>query len=272
MVTTESRARPVFMNRFGPWGLVAGASEGLGAAFATALARRGLNLVLVARRVGPLEALAGQLRARWGIEVQVLVLDLADPDAVERIARATAMLAIGLAIYNAAYAPVGPMLTLSHDALDRVVDVNVRGPLRFARTFAPPMVARRRGALVLMSSLAGMQGTPRLAAYAASKAFETVLAEGLWHELRAANVHVIASCAGAVRTPGYVGLARRDAPGTLDADVVAERTLAGLERGPRVIPGFINRFAAWFVGRLLPRRWAVAIMALSTKDLAGEQT
>ena len=107
MVTTESRARPVFMNRFGPWGLVAGASEGLGAAFATALARRGLNLVLVARRVGPLEALAGQLRARWGIEVQVLVLDLADPDAVERIARATAMLAIGLAIYNAAYAPVG---------------------------------------------------------------------------------------------------------------------------------------------------------------------
>jgi short-subunit dehydrogenase len=130
------------------------------------------------------------------------------------------------------------------------------------------MVARRRGAIVLMSSLAGLQGAPRIATYAASKAFTAILAEGLWHELRAANVHVLASCAGAIRTPGYAGTSRREAPGILDADTVARETLAAIGRGPRVIPGLFNRVAAWFLGRVLPRRWTVAIMATNTEDLS----
>lgn len=258
-----------FSTRFGAWGLVAGASEGLGAAFATALARRGLNLVLVARREGPLADLAASLRAEFGVEVRVLAVDLADPEGIDAMVRATVMLELGVAIYNAAYAPVGPLLGVPADDLQRVVDVNVRGPLAFVRALAPAMVARRRGALVLMSSLAGLQGSPRVATYAASKAFSTILAEGLWHELRGANVDVLASCAGAIRTPGYAGASRRrEAPGILDAAAVAEQTLAAIGRGPRVIPGLLNRVAAWVLGRLLPRRWAVAIMASSTRELA----
>ncbi len=120
-----------------------------------------------------------------------------------------------------------------------------------------------------MSSLAGNQGTARIAAYAASKAFNRVLAEGLWQELRPRRgVDVVACCAGAVRTPGYAGAVGRDAPGTLDADQVAERTLEALERGPLVIPGFVNRLAAVLLGRSCPRA-TIRIMAGTTRRLSS---
>jgi uncharacterized protein len=253
--------------RFGRWAVIAGASEGLGAAFARALGRRGLDLVLVARRPGPLEAIATRLRDELAIEVRTLALDLAAHDAIEQLHRATASLEIGVAIYNAAYAPIGELVASAPDDLLRVVDVNVRGPLLFARTFAAPMSVRRRGAIVLVSSLAGMQGTPRLSTYAASKAFTRVLAEGLWGELRRSGVEVLAVTAGAIRTPGYAGASTREAPGTLDPDVVAARTIAAIGHGPGVIPGWFNRIAAWIVGRLMPRRLAIAVMAASTSEL-----
>lgn len=265
-------ADPVNMSRFsehyGPWGVVAGASAGLGAAFARALAGRGVNVLAIARRGDLLDELTSQLRRAHGVEARGLALDLAEPDAASALARATEGLAVGVAIYNAAFAPIGELAEQPLDDLLRVVDVNVRGPLVFAHTMARPMVAAKRGALVLMSSLAGAQGTPRLAAYAASKAFNTVLAEGLWHELGQHGVHVIASCAGAIRTPGYAKAADREAPGTLDADVIARRTLDAIGRGPRVVPGLTNRVASAVMGRLLPRRLAVHIMARSTRGLS----
>ena len=116
--------------------------------------------------------------------------------------------------------------------------------------------------------MAGFQGAPRLATYAATKAFNTVLGEGLWGELAPAGVDVLVSCAGAVRTPGYQKSAKGDAPGTLDAPVVAERTLDALGHGPTVVPGATNRVARFMLGRVLPRRAAISIMASSTKDLA----
>jgi short-subunit dehydrogenase len=252
-------------HRHGPWALVAGASEGLGAAFATALARAGLNVVLIARRAAPLEALAAELAA-MGVEARAVAMDLAAPDLVARLEEATAGLDLGLIVYNAAFAPIGPFLERPLDDLLAVVDVNVRGPVVALRTLAPRLVARGRGGVVLMSSLAGQQGGARLATYAASKAFNTVLGEGLWHELRSAGVDVVAVSAGAVRTPGFEGASRGEPAGTLDAADVAEAALAGLGRGPRVVPGAVNRIAA-FALSLLPRRAAVALLAAQTKDL-----
>lgn len=254
-------------SRYGPWAIVAGASEGLGAAFARALAGRGLDVVLIARREERLGAFADALSAASEVEVRTMAADLGSPGLGERLRRETADLEVGVAVYNAAFAPLGAFVERSLAELAEVVDVNVRGPLTFARVLAEPMAARGRGALVLVSSLAGGQGTPRLAAYAASKAFNTVLAESLWAELRPRGVDVLACCAGAIRTPGYAGAARRDAPGTLDPEAVAERTLAALGRGPRVVPGGVNRLASWLVGRLLPRRLAIRIMAANTRDL-----
>ncbi len=258
-----------FRERYGPWAIVAGASEGLGAAYARALARRGLDLVLVARRADPLEKLAAELRTRYGVEVRTIVGDLAATKTTARLATETARLVIGLLVWNAAHAPVGDFTAMDAGSLERVVDVNVRGPLALARTVLPGMAARGRGGIVLMSSMAGNQGTARLAAYAASKAFGRVLAEGLWQELAPRGVDVIACSAGAVRTPGYANTAGRDAPGTLDADQVAERALAALGHGPVVIPGFVNRMAAALMGRILPRRAAIRIMAGTTRRLSS---
>jgi uncharacterized protein len=263
----ECSASSPFVSKYGPWAVVAGASEGLGAAFAGALAARGLHLLLLARRAGHLQEVAERVRASAKIEVRTEVCDLARADLPNVLAALTSDLDVGLGVYNAAYAPVGDLVSRSVDDLLRVVDVNVRGPLVFARTLAPRMVARGRGGVVLMSSLAGYQGAPRIATYAASKAFNIVLGEGLWHELRAYGVDVVVSSAGAIRTPGYAMTAQKDAPGTLDAAVVANATLDALGRGPLVVPGAINRVARLVLGRVLPRRTAIDIFARSTKDL-----
>ena len=256
-----------FRTRYGNWAVVAGASEGLGAAFATELAMRGMHLLLIARRAGVLQPVADGLRRKHGIEVRVLALDLAGVDLAEALSDATADLDLGVAIYNAAFVPVARFLELEDDALDQLVHVNVHGPLTFLRTLLPVMRERGRGAVVLMSSLAGMQGSPRIAAYASSKAFNTVLGESLWYELREDGIDVLVSCAGAITTPRYLKSTDRIPPGTMTPDAVARETLDALGKGPRVVPGALNRFFAVLFDRLLPRRTAIRLMAENTKDL-----
>ena len=130
------------------------------------------------------------------------------------------------------------------------------------------MLERERGGIIVMSSLSGTQGSPKIATYAASKSFNTILAEGLWHELKEQNVDVLSCIAGAVRTPGYMNSAKqKDAPGTLDPDQVAKEALEALGKGPSVIPGSFNKFAQFVMSRLLSRKRAVQIMHNNTKDL-----
>jgi short-subunit dehydrogenase len=265
----SERTGPVpFSSKYGPWGIVAGASEGLGAAFAASLGARGLNVLLLARRADQLHRVADSVRKSTGVEVRTEAFDLARPDLPDALEALTANLDIGLAVYNAAHAPIGELVNRPLGDLTRAIDVNIRGPLIFARTLAPKMVARGRGGIVLMSSLAGYQGAPRIATYAASKAFNIVLGEGLWSELKPHGVDVVVASAGAIRTPGYAKAAGKDAPGTLDARDVANQTLDALGHGPIVVPGTVNRIARFALGRLLPRRTAIEIFARSTKDLS----
>ncbi len=258
-----------FRSKYGPWAVVAGASQGLGAAFAEALAARGLNLLLLARRAELLSEVANRVRG-LGVEVRAEVCDTGASDFAERLSALVAGIEVGCGVYNAAAAPIGPFLDRSLEDLLKVVDVNIRAPLIFARTLAPPMKARGRGGIVLMSSIAGFQGAPHIATYAASKAFNIVFAEGLWSELSPQGVDVLVSTAGAVRTPGYASAAAntKEAPGTLDALVVANTSLDALGRGPSVIPGRTNRFARFVLGRLLPRTAAIGVMAKSTRELS----
>lgn len=253
-----------FREKYGPWAVVAGASEGLGAAFAHALAKRGLHVALLARREAELRALATELEAAHKVETKVLVTDLATTDF-----SALRELDVGLGVYNAAYSFVGPLLEKPLDDALRVVDVNIRGPLKFAHAVGPRLLEEKRGGLILMSSLAGFQGNPRLATYAASKAFNIVLAEGLWGELKAHGVDVLASCPGAIRTPNYLKTMAdgKEAPGILDASHVAESSLDALGGGPTFIPGGVNKLARFFLGRMLSRRGAVGVMAANTRDL-----
>ncbi len=263
-VPASKRQHSPFALRYGPWALVAGGSEGLGGAFATELARRGLNLVLVARRPAALAGTAARLRAEWQVEVMTIAADLAAPDAAGEVADATAGLPVGLVVVNAAYAPTGPFLAGHETDVTRAVHLNCGTAAQLAYRFLPAMVGRGRGGLIFMSSLAGLQGVPDLAVYSASKAFLIHLAEALWAETRSAGVDVLACCAGAVITPGYQRAASRPAPGSVSPAVVAAAALDGLGHGYRVIPGRLNRLSTFALERLLPRRTAISVFGRAT--------
>ena len=256
-----------FRRRYGAWALVAGASEGLGAAFAAELGRRGLNLALIARRGDALEQVAEGIRAEQGVEVRCLALDLADPQTPAKVADALAGLEIGLLVYNAASVPLGPLLETDLAEIDQAVAVNVRGPLALVRALVPGMRGRGRGGVLLMSSLAGLQGAPGIVTYSASKAFNIILAEGLWGELREQGIDVSVCCSGAVPTPGYARFSGQEVPGMLSPEEVVRRTLDALGRGPRFVPGLTNRIVARVIGWLLPRKMAIGIMAKNTEKL-----
>ncbi len=249
--------------QYGPWALVAGASEGIGRAFAEALSRRGLNLILVARGKEKLERLGRQLAAEAGVNVRTVAADLADSFEIQRVIEASVDIRVGLVVYNAAYSTICPFL--QEDVSDhlRVIDVNVSGPTRLVHHFASSMRDRGRGGIVLMTSLSAFQGSALIATYAASKAYLLSLAEALSFELTASNVHVLACCAGATRTPGYLASppeTGRFAPPEMDPEGVVEGALKALGRKPVVIAGFRNRLSHIVLHRMLPRRLAVRIM------------
>ncbi|MDN3644034.1 SDR family NAD(P)-dependent oxidoreductase [Lutimonas halocynthiae] len=256
-----------FKTKYGPWALVAGASEGLGAAFAEALAERGLNLILIARRLDKLEDLAQHISNLYSVETIAHSLDLADFKAVKTFVTQRKE-SIGLLVYNAAYSPIGYFENISEQSLEQIVDVNIKAPLLLSKLVSTRMIERKKGGIVLMASLAGAQGSPKIATYGASKAFNSVFAEGLWNELKKYQIDVLASCAGAISTPGYKNAQNtKDAPGTLSPQRVAEDTLKALGKGPIIIPGFTNKLAYFFMNRVFPRKWAISIMDKNTKDL-----
>jgi short-subunit dehydrogenase len=263
-----------FRHRYGPWAVIAGASEGIGAAFARALATRGLNLVLVARRAQPLVALASELEARHKVSVQPLSLDLGEPESVAELLNVTSDREVGLLVWNAALSVMGPFLDQPLDAHLAELEINIRSPLRTIHALGSRMVARRRGGIILLSSLSGMQGTALIANYAATKAWNRVLAEGLWWELGKNGVDVLACVAGATDTPGYRSSA--PAPGSdgtvpvQSPDAVAAQALAALGKRPSIITGMKNRLAAAFLARVLPRKAAVKLMGRTMDRMYGK--
>jgi short-subunit dehydrogenase len=253
-----------FQARYGKWAIVAGASEGLGAAYAAELAARGLNLVLVARRSELLQALADELSTKYKVQTKLIAQDLSAPDAAEQIVRSTADLEIGLLIYNAAFSAIGPFLGKSLDDHLKEIHTNALTPLKSVYLLAQQMLERKRGGIVLMSSLSAFQGSAYISTYSATKAFNIVLAEGLWEEWRELGVDVLVCVSGAVRTPNYVSSGPEPTGGlgdrTIDPDQVVREALNALGKQPYVIPGRVNRIASFVMRHLLPRRAAIQFM------------
>ena len=265
--------RSSFRSAYGPWAVVTGGSEGLGAEFASQLAAAGLNLVLVARRAEPLVRHAADIRTRHGIVVRELPLDLSDRGAVEHLLGHLASLDVGLLVCNAAVSPLGPFLELPPDVHGRLIDLNCRAAALLAWELGQRMAARGSGGIILVSSMAGFQGTGHVVHYAASKAYLRVLAEGLWDELRPRGVHALACCPGLVRTPTFLkGEPERPrwlASPLMDAAPVVREALSALGRKPVVVPGRANRCALWITEHLMPRRARVAMASRGTRAMYG---
>jgi uncharacterized protein len=253
-----------FHARYGPVALVAGAAVGLGAEYARQIAAHGLDLVLLDRDEAALRTTAEEIRSQQRVEVWPVTVDLARPDLVEAIQPAVSEREIGLVVYNAAIGTVAPFLELAPAHIERMLDVNCRAPLRLARALVPPMIARGRGGLILMSSLSGNIGSAQLAVYAATKAFALVCADALWAELGPQGVDVLAVQPGSTRTPGWLSSQPAEEggmrlPAMEPADVVRE-ALAALGVTPNVVPGEINRQGAEGLSRL-PRREAIEFLS-----------
>jgi short-subunit dehydrogenase len=228
------------LEKYGPWAVIAGGSEGVGAEFARMLAEDGFNLVLLARKAGPLEQTAQKCR-ELGVQARTLSVDLVEPQAISRVVEVTADLDVGLLIYNAGASTCNePFLEADLDDFRKVTDLNVTRMLELVQHYGRRMVTRGGGGILLVGSLAGYMGAWRHTVYAGAKAFSRIFAESLWLELRERGVDVLELVLGVTRTPAMerVGL-NFDAPGMIvnDPAEVAAEGLAHLADGPVWVAG-----------------------------------
>jgi len=249
--------------------LVTGASSGIGAAFAEALARRGLDLVLVARRRERLERSARELRG-LGVAVEVLAADLTRPDELARVERRLASdERLELLVNDAGVMTHGAFAELDVEREAEMVHLNATVPLRLCHAALGPMLARGRGAIVNVASRAALRPWPPIATYSATKAFLLSLTGSLAEQVRARGVRLQALCPGATRTELFelAGLDLADLDDVSEPGAVVAASLAALDRGEEVcIPG--ERPRERWLRRWLPRR-AVAKLAGVFRRLAG---
>ncbi|HUZ18473.1 MAG TPA: SDR family NAD(P)-dependent oxidoreductase [Spirochaetia bacterium] len=256
-----------FRRRYGPWALVAGGTDGIGAEFARRLAGFGLNLLVVGRRLELLASFTEELSARYSVEARPLCFDLASSSDVAALIEASKSCDVGLLVCNAAQSVVGSFLDQSFESHERLIDLNCRMPALLAHEFGRRMKEAARGGIILLSSMASFQGTAMAAHYAASKAYIRVLAEGLWAELGPFGIDVLASCPGTVDTPTF----HSDQPvvdrglqlPVLDAKLVVDDAMRALGRRPEVVPGGRDRIAAFFMLRVLSRKRLIRMTAKS---------
>jgi short-subunit dehydrogenase len=220
------------VEHYGPWALIAGGSEGLGASFATQLAESGFNVILVGRKVAELDETAESVVSR-GAQARVLSLDLTAPDMMERVRAVTDDVEVGLLICNAGANGYGSVFVDSElEKFQTVIDVNTTSRLALVHHFGRSMKERARGGILLVGSFAGYRGSPYNGPYNAVKAFGRVFAEGLWFELKPFNVDVVEFVVGGMRTPAMARKGMKFGPEVADPAVVAVEGLAHLADGP----------------------------------------
>jgi short-subunit dehydrogenase len=252
-----------FATKYGPWAVVAGASDGVGAAFAAGLAERGVNVVLLARRQAVLDQVAAEINSRTSVQTRTLAVDLAEPGAASAIAAATSDLEIGFLVYCAGADPnFMPFLANPIEAAEAMVQRNCTVPMQLCHHFAPAMVERGSGGIVIFGSGAGLAGGPNMVAYGASKAFDMVFAEALWAELHDKGVDVLGLILGKTNTPalrqleysrGQISSPDDPPPGAAAVEDVIAEAFENLTNGP-----------TWMVGEDM--RAALQMMASLTRN------
>ncbi|MGE5219520.1 MAG: SDR family NAD(P)-dependent oxidoreductase [Chloroflexota bacterium] len=242
-----------FLQRFGPWALVTGASSGIGAEFARQLAKQKFNLVLVARRKQRLDALAQQLERDNAIQTRVVPVDLTQADFMHVILAETDAIEIGLLVNNAGFGLAGRFIDHEMEKELDLLNVNCRAPLLLSHVFARRMAKRKRGGIIMVSSVSGFISTPYEATYAASKVYELFLAESLRYELINDGIEVLALCPGSTDTE-FHSVSGSAPVAAMVVGPVVRAALEKLGKAPVTIPGWHNRMLVGLL-KVTPRRW-----------------
>jgi len=260
---------------YGSWCLLAGAAEGLGEAYAKALAEGGMNIIMVDLQDELLLSLGAQLEREYLIRTRRICLDLAEAESADRIMEVISETSCRLMVYNAAYSRIRKFMEYTQDELDRYLEVNARMPACLVHGMASlhnENPGQKKG-IILMASMAGLWGSGLLAPYGATKAFNIILAEALHHELKSRGFDVMACVAGPTSTPAY--LATRPRYGRVLIHVmtpqkVAMAALSSLGKRAFYIPGWRNRLNYFLLTRILPRKIAARIFSKATGKLYPE--
>lgn len=255
-----------FIEKFGPWAIVTGASSGIGRAYAQELAYRGLNIVLVARSVGKLNDISEDLRAKYGVQTRVISLDLSCPDSSDVVYVRTIDLDIGLLITNAGFADLGSYLRHSIKEVRQSIQLNVSAHMELTHYIGKRIRETRqgRGGILLMSSVVAMQGgIPYLSSYAAAKSYLLSFGEALHYENKKYGLHISVAAPGPIDTPMMVRppamnkLLNKVSLPMVSADHVVIGSLQSLEKNaPVFIPNWRTRLRFGFFSPRLRSRQA----------------
>ncbi len=247
------------LERYGPWALVTGASDGIGEAMARRLAAEGWHVLLVARREHVLHRLAEEIERIYGVQTEVIPVDLADPAGVAAVARKTDEYDVGMAVLAAGFGSAMPFVESPLADELAMIAVNVAAVAHLSRVLGKRMAARGSGALVLFGSILGWQGVAGQASYAATKAYAQTLAEGLHRELRPRGVDVLAVAPGPVRT-GFAARAGLTMRGAASPAAIADAAMGSLGRRVTVVPGLRAKLLTATLASL-PRRLRTLILS-----------
>lgn len=256
-----------FLEQYGPWALVTGASDGIGRAFAERLGALGFKLVIVARREERLRQLAEELANAHGTGTRVVAADLGTTHGLAAVDGATEDLDVGLLVAAAGYGTSGPLIEANSERERNMLDVNCFATLHQCAVYGKRFTQRGRGGIILMSSLLAWQGVPRSAHYAATKAWVQTLAEGLRRELAPNGVDVLASAPGPVSS-GFAARAGMKMSVAAAPATVAEQSLAALGHTGTVVPGALSKLLTYSVlplPRFLRTRILERVMAGMTR-------
>lgn len=263
-----------FEERYGPWAVIAGASEGTGRAFARQLAAEGINCVLIARRQGPLDEVAEQIRRETGVECVTAAIDLARTDAFDRIVQAVGNREVGLYVSNAGADPNGSyFLDKEIDAWIDLINRNVVTSVRCCHHFGRAMRERGRGGILLVGSGACYGSGPNLATYSGVKAFDLCFAEGLWSEIKPHGVDVLYLSLSTTDTPALRKLlaekGMQPPPNLASPEQVAALGLAQLPNGPIQNWGLKDDETGYAIASAAQRRARVVMIAEMSKSVFG---
>lgn len=250
----------------GKTALVTGASSGLGEKYALALAERGANVILVARRADRLRTLADQINEKHGMQTAtVFPTDLSSRDAALSLAKVIQGRGINVDILvnNAGFGTTTSFIAESQEAISDELTVNVHTLVSLTRAFLPGMLERNYGVVINIASTAAFQSLPFMALYGATKAFVLSFTEAIWGETRKTGVKVLAVCPGPTATEFFDAGGSSPALGRFirQSDDVIETTFKELGKrrsNPSVIDGFLNKITAGF-SRLTTRKFAVKL-------------
>jgi short-subunit dehydrogenase len=259
------------LQKYGPWALVTGAAQGIGAEFAEQLAAAGLSLVLVDVEEQKLRSRCDALRARHAVEVRPVGLDLRREDLLDALLPEIAGLEVGLLVNNAGIAKIGPFLPQEQGFLLDQLHVNTRAVLLLTHALGREMQQRRRGGIIVVSSGAAWVGTTWNANYAASKAWGLVFAESLWAELGPGGVDVLGFMPTSTDTEMlWQNTPRAPKSSVMSVEACVGEALHALGRHPSWFAGTTPRVAHRLLRMFLPRKTLIRFVGRSLRAMAGD--